>query len=274
MTQADNSLTFDSTISRRQQKSPWALAVAPSIFLVLALAGMALSEEAGNLYYRGLVVAAAALAGVSGLVTTRRFAVGDKLFLGWMAFGVGYLLSSLRHGLRLWSSLTGAAMPPQLFLDGMMIVQNVLVALALLWFVLAWRSTGLAIPLDRAAEVRWIAAGIVVALAAGGYPLIRSLGTVGTNPAMLVSTAGDIVGLAVIVPLMLSALAMRGGSLMHTWLALAMSEVAWLGYDVWAAAAPEVEMAASVERGTLEVFRLLAISLAFAATLSQRRATR
>lgn len=72
---------------------------------------------------------------------------------------------------------------------------------------------------------------------------------------------------------MLSALAMRGGMLMHTWLALALSELAWLGYDVWTAAAPSVAMAATAERGVTEIFRLLAVAFALAATIAQRRAT-
>ena len=45
--------------------------------------------------------------------------------------------------------------------------------------------------------------------------------------------AGDMIGIALIVPLAMPALAMRGGLLMHTWLALAASEVFWLLYDVW-----------------------------------------
>ena len=50
----------------------------------------------------------------------------------------------------------------------------------------------------------------------------------------------DIVGLSLIVPLALSAFAMRGGLLMHTWIYLAASEVAWLLYDVWWALQPPV----------------------------------
>jgi hypothetical protein len=274
MTQAENAVSFDATISRRPKKSPWILAIAPAAFVVLALGGQALPEATANVFYRAVLVVAATLAGGSALLTTRRFVAGDKLFLGWAAFGVGYLLSSIRHGIRLWSVTTGAAMPPQTLLDGMMIVQNILVALALLWFVLAWRSTGLASPVERSTEVRWILIGAAVALAVGGYPLIRGFGNVATNPAMLVSTVGDIVGLALIVPLMLPALAMRGGALMHTWLLLALSEMAWLGYDIWTAGAPGIQISVHGGRGVTEIFRLLAVSLALSATIAQRRAIR
>jgi hypothetical protein len=99
----------------------------------------------------------------------------------------------------------------------------------------------------------------------GGYPLMSGLETVKANPIMLVSTIGDIIGLSLIVLLALPALAMRGGLLMHTWVYLATSEVAWLLYDLWGAVQPK-------STAVLEAFRLAAVLFAFIATKAQRRA--
>jgi hypothetical protein len=106
-----------------------------------------------------------------------------------------------------------------------------------------------------------------VAVLVGGYPLMKALTTTNADPVLLVSTLGDIVGLSLIVPLALPAMAMRGGLLMHTWIYLALSEVAWLLYDVWWA----LDLGAAP---VLEGFRVAAILLAFIATTAQRRAMR
>jgi hypothetical protein len=92
------------------------------------------------------------------------------------------------------------------------------------------------------------------------------------NFVLLISTAGDIIGFGLIVPLALSALAMRGGLLMHTWVYLAASEVSWLLYDVWWSVQPPV--ATNVATAVLEAFRVLAVLFAFIATVAQRRAMR
>ena len=153
-----------------------------------------------------------------------------------------------------------------------MIAQNVAIAVALLLFVLAWRATGLTAPVSRRAQVTSTVLGIAIAVIVGGFPLVKALTSAEPNIVLLVSTAGDIVGLSLTVPLMLSALDMLGGLLMHTWIYLAASEAAWLLYDVWWALQPPV--AANASTAIMEAMRLLAVLFAFIATVAQRRAMR
>src|SRR5439155_19651667 len=105
----------------------------------------------------------------------------------------------------------------------------------LLMSVRAWSARGLAAAESRGRRIGWITAGIAVAIVVGGYPLLQGFQTRGTDSVLLISTLGDVVGIALIAPLALSALALRGGLLMHTWLYLALCEVFWLLYDVWLA---------------------------------------
>ncbi len=203
----------------------------------------------------------------SAFLTSAKFSAGDRLLLCWLFVGAGYLLSAVRHGTRLYAYLDPSVALPPVVASTLVILQNVFIALALLLFVLAWRATGLAAPLSPGAQTLSILGGIAVAVLAGGYPLMKALTTTNADPVLLVSTLGDIVGLSLIVPLALPALAMRGGLLMHTWIYLAASEVSWLVYDLWWAVQPQATH-------VLEAFRLAAILFAFIATKAQRRAMR
>jgi hypothetical protein len=267
--------SFDDTMVRRRraQASIRNLVPLPAALVLLVLAGPFLSEEAANLYYRGLLVLSCTLLLGSAWMTARRFAPADRLFLGWLALGIGYGFAALRHGIRLGSVTTGGAMPSRAILDTMLVLQNLLVVAGLLLFIMAWKSTGLRSPFSRATELAAIAGGIAVALVAGGYPLLRGIATKQADSVLLVSTLGDIVALSLIVPLILPAFAMRGGLLMYTFLALGLSTASWLFYDIWLAAAPALELGPAPVRVVQELFRILAVALAFFATTVHRRLT-
>lgn len=203
----------------------------------------------------------------SAFLTSAKFSAGDRLLLSWLFIGAGYFLSAIRHGTRLYAYLDPSVVLPPAVGNTLVILQNVFIALALLLFVLAWRATGLTAPVSRGAQTLSIVAGIAVAVLVGGYPLVKALTTANADPVLLISTLGDIVGLSLIVPLALPALAMRGGLLMHTWVFLAASEVAWLLYDLWWSLRPQ-------DGQVMEAFRLAAILFAFIASKAQRRAMR
>jgi hypothetical protein len=239
---------------------------------LIALCGIALDTETAPRFYRLLLVIALVATGVSAFLTTSKFSAGDRLFKSWLFIGLGYALSAVRHGTRLIGYYDPSVVLPPTLANVLVIAQNVAIALALLLFVLAWRATGLTAPVSRGAQITSTVMGIAVAVIVGGFPLMKALTSAEPNPVLLISTAGDIVGLSLIVPLALSALAMRGGLLMHTWIYLAASEASWLLYDVWWALQPPV--AANTSNAILEAMRLLAVLFAFIATVAQRRAMR
>ena len=117
-----------------------------------------------------------------------------------------------------------------------------------------------------------IALGVVVALVIGGYPLVQGFQTRGADTVLLISTLGDVVGIALIVPLAMSALALRGGLLMHTWLYLALCEFFWMLYDIWLAVRDILGAGARAGTGIEQMIRVAAIMFAFIATVAQRRA--
>jgi len=227
------------------------------------IGGYIFDPETAARFHRFLLVLAVIATSFSAFLTSAKFSAGDRLLVCWLLVGVGYFLAAVRHGVRLASFLDSSIALPSPVNSALAIAQNVAIAVALLLFVLAWRATGLTAPLSTAAQTFTILAGIAVAVLVGGYPLLQA--TAKAEPIILISTLGDIVGLSLIVPLALPALAMRGGLLMHTWIYLAASEVAWLLYDLWWAVQPQ-------STPILEAFRLAAVLLAFIATMAQRRA--
>ena len=245
------------------------LIVVPFLCGAIAGIGMALADPTAARFYRAVLILSAAATMISAYMTTARFAPGDKLFTSWLFIGIGYTLSTIRYSIRLIGMLRGADLPiPRHALDAMLILQNLAIAIALLMFVLAWRSTGLTAGQSRGSL---IAFGIIVALVVGGYPLLQGFQTRGADTVLLISTLGDVVGIALIVPLVLSAMALRGGLLMHTWLYLALCEFFWLLYDVWLAVREHL-VSARAGAGIEQMIRVTAIMFAFIATVAQRRA--
>ncbi|MFP5245463.1 MAG: hypothetical protein ACLGH0_02125 [Thermoanaerobaculia bacterium] len=236
--------------------------------------GLLFDPERGSLYHRAILVAVCLITAVAAFGTASRFSRGDRLLACWILIGAAYALSGLRHGIRLLGlTVVPTLVLPNAIANAMVIGQNVFIALALLLFVLAWRRTGLAAPGSRAAQLGSIAAGVLIAIVVGGYPLTKGMASIASNPVLIISTLGDMIGIALIVPLAMPALAMRGGLLMHTWVYLAASEAAWLLYDIWWA----LELApvnARTGSAILEAIRLVAIGFAFAAAVAQRRALR
>src|SRR5258706_15516735 len=111
---------------------------------------MALADP--SQFYRAVLIAAAFVTAVSAFVTTSKFAFGDKLYSSWLFVGIGYTLSTIRYSLRLAAMIRGGGdLLPRTALDAMLILQNAAIAIALLMFVLAWRSTGLAAGQSRGA---------------------------------------------------------------------------------------------------------------------------
>jgi len=244
------------------------LAFLPFAFGALAAIGLAMEEPAAARFYRALLIFAALVTALSAFITTSRFAPGDKLFASWLFVGIGYSLSTLRYSLRLIAMMRGSGdLLPRAALDALLIAQNVAIALALLMFVRAWWTTGLAARASRG----WIVAGIAIAVLVGGLPLIEGFQTRGADSVLLISTLGDVVGIALIVPLTMSALALRGGLLMHTWLYLALCEFFWLLYDVWLAVREDV-VSARAGISIEQMIRVTAILFAFIASVAQRRA--
>jgi hypothetical protein len=241
---------------------PWACGA-------LLLAGPFASAANAPLFYRSMLLVAVLIATGGSIAAARGFERGDLLFTTWAVLASGYVLLTVRYVLRLLVTAHVMEMPV-MFDRVILIVHNLLVPVALWLFVRSWRKTGLAGPMSRAASVGSTLAGFAVALAIGAFPLIHGLHN--TDPALLVSTLGDMISIALIVPLLMPALGMRGGLLMYTWLYLASAQVVWLIYDIWAVARPRNIVPSAWGLAIDQALRVVALLYIYSAAAAQRRA--
>src|SRR5207244_3662885 len=129
------------------------------------------------------------------------------------------------------------------------------------------------------AQIGVYAAAFALAVLAAGTPLpnyVRQMarGEIGENLMWTASTVGDIVSFSLIAPMLLTALALRGGALAWPWALLTASLVSWLGVDAVVFFGPAIHLSDAQAKLTLEVFRGLACTFAMSAGFAQRLVSR
>ncbi len=88
--------------------------------------------------------------------------------------------------------------------------------------------------------------------------------------AAIASDLGDILTLALVAPVMHTALAMRGGLLLWPWGLLTLSNVAWIAYDASSGAADHWHLGTGLPLVASESLRILATGWVLAAGIAQR----
>ena len=234
------------------------------------LGGAAMAPATAPMYYRSILLVIVLLATGGTIAAAGKFERGDLLFTTWSVLAAGYIILAVRYAMRLAVTMHAMGQIPVMFDRVLLILHNVAVPLALWLFVRAWRVTGLAGPMSSGANAGWTLAGFVVAIAIGAWPVVQGLHA--TDPSVLVSTLGDMISIALIVPLLIPALGMRGGLLMYTWLYLALAQVVWLMYDIWSFARPRTGMNNVWGMAIDQALRGVAILYVFSAAAAQRRA--
>lgn len=243
--------------------------ILPWLCGAVLLGGAFVPQTSATLFYRSMLLVAVLVATAAAFRAASSFQRGDGLFTTWSVFAGGYVLLAIRYVLRLLVTLHVIDMPV-MFDRVLLIVHNIAVPAALWLFARTWRQTGLAMSMSRRAAILSTVGGVVVAIVIGAFPLIRGLGN--TEPALLISTLGDMVSIALIVPLLLPALELRGGLLMYVWLYLAVAQVVWLMYDIWAEARTSVAVSPAWGLAIDQALRVVALMYIFSAAAAQRHA--
>lgn len=139
----------------------------------------------------------------------------------------------------------------------------------------AWSIAGLELPGSKGARIAVMMVAALMAVGISGSDLlVNSKALFGGNLASLHSVAsdlGDIFGLALIAPVLLTAIAMRGGVLTWPWALMTASLIFWLLYDAASIIEHSLPGHAMAARATRETFRALACATEFAAGVAQRR---
>jgi hypothetical protein len=138
----------------------------------------------------------------------------------------------------------------------------------------AWQVAGIRLPGTRRSQQLIFVGAIALALALAGpasYGDLRAL--VSGNLARLVTVAsdvGDIVSLCLIAPVLMTAIALRGGLLAWPWTLMAASQLGWLLYDGAGTVGGLIGADATRLRAIEEVLRVLACLFTFGSGVAQR----
>ncbi len=199
------------------------------------------------------------------------FEPGDRLRRAWLCLGSGTILILTRDILRLFPAFASTAGPgAQATLTGLGIASNLALLAGILMLARAWRLVAIELPGGRPGVATIALATAVVALLVAGPGALREAQAVAegnwSSLIFLVSALVDIITLCLIMPLLLTAVALRGGSFSLPWGLLTASQISWILYDVAAGVGAGL---GPVGFPLHEVFRGLAENLLCAAGLAQ-----
>jgi hypothetical protein len=203
---------------------------------------------------------------------------GEYMRRAWLETGACYFFLLLRDiTLGAWTPWAPGprllGVPTEVFESALVLVANVGAVLGSLMLARAWSVAGLGDADDRGRRrLLTIVAG-VIAVVVVGHNMHTDINALrGGNldgGVMIASDLGDIVSMALIAPVLLTALAMRGGLLVWPWALLTASMLGWLFYDATTSVGHVVRGGNSL-RQTAEVFRTLACTFSFSAGMAQR----
>jgi hypothetical protein len=220
------------------------LALYPVVYAALFLAVAGSLEgpaQDGFVAWQRIALRVLAIAGC--YAATSVYEPGDRLRRAWLWLGIGTVIILARDVLRLlprfWPNPDSEA---ETILTALGILSN-LALLAGIWMLArAWKLVTLERPGGRAGMAAIIVATAVAALLIAGPGALQSLREVTGGHrdylVILVSALVDIVSLCLITPLLLTAVALRGGLFFWPWALITASRFAWVFYDA-AALAPE-----------------------------------
>jgi len=206
---------------------PWLGAVA-AVIIYLTLVP---SDRAYGRMWNAIIKSAATIGAILAYAAYQR---GDYMRRAWAFLGLSYLSLAARDLLAVADVLGGDFIS----LNFGQILSNVFSTLSFINFARAFRVAGLEIPGSRRAKTVTVIVCVGLGVGLAGYALVGDIGKYG-QPGFpfvgsLFSDLGDMIGLALLAPIFLTALGLRGGLLARPWLLLTAAQICWLVYDVGA----------------------------------------
>jgi hypothetical protein len=197
------------------------------------------------------------------------FERGDRLRRAWFWLGAGDVALLVRDVLRLFPPFTEPTGPTGMVLAGLAIIAN-LALLAGIWMLArSWRMVAIEMPGGRVGVAAIALVTAVLSIAVAGPGTLEAARTASEDLGslvLLVSALVDMFTLCLITPLLLTAIALRGGVFSWPWSLITASQVCWLLYDAVAVFGPAAD---AMVFPLPDLFRGLAENFLFAAGLAQ-----
>jgi hypothetical protein len=248
------------------------LALFPVVLaLILAAAALALGDRLPTLVVQNEAGKVLALVGCAAAALA--FERGDYLRRAWLAIGTCYLLLLVNDGLGASDATAGMGLVRGIVVT----VANASSVVGTWMLAHAWSVAGLdEEDDDRRRRHAMLAGAIVLALAITGWPLVNDVRNLASGhleaTVSIASDLGDAIVLALVAPVMHTALAMRGGLLRWPWGLLTVSGLAWLAYDASSGVIDALKIGPGVALVASEALRVLANGYVFGAGVAQRMA--
>jgi hypothetical protein len=253
---------------------PRGFLVAPAAFAAAFLVAGLLAGSAAGAVMRTENEAGKVLSMLGCFAAALAFERGDYLRRAWVLTGACLLLLLVRDATiipTVEASVNGRSLEPTRWM--LIVAANASSVAGSALLARAWSVAGLSTAGRRA----WlVVAGVVVSLAATGWPLVLDLqrlraGHFEAIP-FLASDLGDTISLALVAPVLETALALRGGALLWPWALLTAGGLCWILYDAAWGISGLLHLDGSVRvRLVVEAFRGLACAFIACAGIAQRR---
>jgi hypothetical protein len=237
------------------------------IVIVLALQGGGHDFES---FRRGQLLLVRALAIAGCFAAASAFGKGDHLRRAWLWLAWATILVLVRDLLRFPIEIVPDGGWGQWLVTGLGVLSNFALLAGTWMLARAWKLAAITLPGGRGGAALVTVATAVLALVVVGPAVWRHAQSLAGGEwgqlVLLVSAVVDILAVCLIAPLLLTAMALRGGLVGWPWALVTASLVCWLLYD----GAADVQRMVSVGFPLTDVFRGMAENYLFAAGLAQR----
>ena len=256
-----------------------------AIPVVVAIAFMVLQSQFAEgdgrrMFFAVEIMFVKLLAAAGCFVAASRYRRREYMGMAWQVIGIDYFLLFVKD-LLFGRVVHLPGIDPdtaESLRVAFVIAANVGGSIGCIMLARVWHVAGIALPGSRRLQYAAIVVGIGLAIAIVGWGTWQDIGHLrqGDKEAWVAvaSNLGDIVSFSAIAPILLTAIAMRGGALAWPWALVTLSNIGWLLYDMswsferqWALSEHNLRIIAEFWRGQ-------GCIMAFAAGLAQRWAIR
>ncbi|HEY2747015.1 MAG TPA: hypothetical protein VGL86_20470 [Polyangia bacterium] len=250
--------------------------------IVYLLAQMFFVEEHARQLFFTSEIALMKLFGAAGcFIAASRYRKREYMGVAWYLIGIDYFLLFAKD-LMFGRVIHLPGLDPELASTLrviFVIIGNVASAIGCIMLARVWHVAGIALPGSRRLQYGAMIVGIAVAIALVGWGTWQDVTTLihrGDKDAYvaIASNLGDIVSFSAIAPILLTAIAMRGGALAWPWALVTLSNMGWLLYDMSWSFERQWALSEHTLRIVAEFWRGQGCIMAFAAGLAQRWAIR
>ncbi len=210
----------------------------------------------------------------AGLVAGLVFRKGDYLRKTWLLYAIYPFLLILFDVVLLFRKIAWFDANMDAIQGGLSTLANAIGVVAVYRLSSAWKVAGLSLPGSTLSKNMLRAVTALAALMVLGHSIFNAYSQVATGNYLalngLAAAVGDSISLVLIVPLILTAMSLRGSIVSWPWILFTIGLVCWITTDLLYLSLHQSNIEMRTLRTIIEVMRTLASAYTFSAGLAQR----